>query len=186
MWFKVKRTDLFVSKPVNWPLRRLSHGGHAEDNAQQPAPSHPLLSPPRLITSDLPHTPLLSLLSPLWCLLHTPLFRSTRGLARGKRTKITQSEFQNKSDIWRCCDMPRAQQLALVTGALWLATANAAGIRAHGDVSVAPPAARRLQSTVRTRQGPASCSCNQLLSRVRWWWYYCCWIRCVFFFRPFS
>ncbi|CAN0380393.1 unnamed protein product, partial [Ectocarpus sp. 12 AP-2014] len=44
--------------------------------------------------------------------------------------------------------MPRAQQLALVTGALWAATANAAGIRAHGDVSVAPPAARRLQSTL--------------------------------------
>ncbi|CAB1101161.1 unnamed protein product [Ectocarpus sp. CCAP 1310/34] len=44
--------------------------------------------------------------------------------------------------------MPRAQQLALVTGALWAATANAAGIRVHGDVSVAPPAARRLQSTL--------------------------------------
>lgn len=48
--------------------------------------------------------------------------------------------------------MPRTQQLALATGVLWAAIANAAGIRAHEDVPVTTPAARRLQTTVRGQQ----------------------------------
>ncbi|CBJ25804.1 conserved unknown protein [Ectocarpus siliculosus] len=43
--------------------------------------------------------------------------------------------------------MPRTQQLILATGALW-ATANAAGIRTHGDVPLTTSATRRLQTSL--------------------------------------